>query len=491
MSREEERAPLVTYAQNFEDVMLWRALKNIGAGFYIDIGAQDPVIDSVSLAFYEQGWRGVHVEPVPAYAEALRRARPDETVLQAAVGRPGGIVRFFEIPGTGLSTEDPDMAETHRLSGFGVREVEVPCMPLAGILDRYADREVHWMKIDVEGAERDVLESWEPSAVRPWVVVVESTVPRTETDVHGAWEKILERLGYRFAYFDGLNRFYLSCRHEDLADHFRCGPNLFDPFTLSETGRSPFSGGLARSLEAERAETRRLGEEIQSIRVEVEELRASLAAKSEEVGKSQEEVQRLRRDLEGKEREISLVVGFAEDRARRLAETDRRLGEGQAEARRREQELEEGVRIAEDKVRHLVRDLEVVYASHSWRLTAPVRLVGDLLKGLPKPAGPGEAPPWVSGRWTRRVVASLVGILRAHPRLWTHLVRLAARRPGLTRRLHRLLQEPVPRANRSTSMSLKTGAIDWTDHPAAVRRAYVQLMQAVDEGGARRHADRP
>ena len=53
----------ISYAQNFEDVILWRALKHVENGFYIDIGAQDPVIDSVSRGFYEKGWRGLHVEP--------------------------------------------------------------------------------------------------------------------------------------------------------------------------------------------------------------------------------------------------------------------------------------------------------------------------------------------------------------------------------------------------------------------------------------------
>lgn len=46
----------VSYAQNFEDVMLWRALKNVPDGFYIDIGAQDPVKCSVSLGFHLRGW---------------------------------------------------------------------------------------------------------------------------------------------------------------------------------------------------------------------------------------------------------------------------------------------------------------------------------------------------------------------------------------------------------------------------------------------------
>ena len=53
----------VSYAQNFEDVMLWRALKHISNGFYIDVGAWSPDIDSVTRIFYEHGWRGVNVEP--------------------------------------------------------------------------------------------------------------------------------------------------------------------------------------------------------------------------------------------------------------------------------------------------------------------------------------------------------------------------------------------------------------------------------------------
>jgi hypothetical protein len=41
----------VSYAQNFEDVMLWRAFRDVEQGFYVDLGAQDPLVDSVSLAF--------------------------------------------------------------------------------------------------------------------------------------------------------------------------------------------------------------------------------------------------------------------------------------------------------------------------------------------------------------------------------------------------------------------------------------------------------
>jgi len=53
----------VSYAQNYEDVMLWRALKHIENGFYIDVGAAWPSEHSVTKLFYDEGWRGINIEP--------------------------------------------------------------------------------------------------------------------------------------------------------------------------------------------------------------------------------------------------------------------------------------------------------------------------------------------------------------------------------------------------------------------------------------------
>lgn len=47
--------PFISYAQNFEDVMLRRALRSVERGFYIDVGAADPVEMSVTKTFYDAG----------------------------------------------------------------------------------------------------------------------------------------------------------------------------------------------------------------------------------------------------------------------------------------------------------------------------------------------------------------------------------------------------------------------------------------------------
>lgn len=226
---------ITSYAQNFEDVMLWRALGRVENGFYIDVGAHDPVVDSVSKAFYEHGWRGVHVEPLPEYAAALRNDRPDERVVQAVLAQHTGTQTFYHIPKTGLSTGIAEIAHRHELAGWQVNQITVPATTLAALFDEIGPRDIHWLKIDVEGMEADVLAGWGTHAARPWVVVVEATEPNSQTKTWHLWENELLGRSYAFAYFDGLNRFYLSAQHSELTPLFTTPPNIFDGFRKFQT----------------------------------------------------------------------------------------------------------------------------------------------------------------------------------------------------------------------------------------------------------------
>jgi len=226
-------APFVSHAQNMEDVMLWRALGHVRAGCYVDIGAAHPDVASVSLAFYRQGWRGTHVEPLPLRAAELVRARPDEVVIEAAIGCGEGPITFFDIAeSNGISTGRASLAQQYEAEGLPVRLLEVAQRPLSAVLDACGEGPIHWLKIDVEGAEAEVIRSWLPSPVRPWVVLVESTRPRSQEPSFAEWEPMLLALGYRFAWFDGLNRFYVSEAQLSLLSAFNAPPNVFDGFVL-------------------------------------------------------------------------------------------------------------------------------------------------------------------------------------------------------------------------------------------------------------------
>lgn len=225
---------IVSYAQNFEDVMLWRALGAHGPGFWIDVGASDPTVHSVTRAFAEAGWRGINVEPREQEFALLGAARPSDINLRVALGAAPGRLTFYDCEDAGLSTLDAATAARHRAAGRRVTEREVEVITLAEVCRRHAPETIHFLKVDVEGAERAVLEGADFARFRPWIVLVEATVPLTQTDASAEWEPLLTGAGYRFAWFDGLNRFYIANeRWAALSPHFAVPPNVFDGFILA------------------------------------------------------------------------------------------------------------------------------------------------------------------------------------------------------------------------------------------------------------------
>lgn len=239
----------ISYAQNFEDVILWRALNTVRGGFYIDIGAQHPINDSVSLAFYKKNWRGVHVEPTQHYSSLLRKYRPDETVIQAAVSDACSILTLYEFSNTGLSTAKENIAVQHIANGYPVTETTVQVISLFDLLEKYKGNDIHWLKIDVEGLESSVIRSWGDSDVRPWVLCIESIEPGSGIAVHLEWECLLISKGYVFSYCDGLNRFYVSNEKPDLLKYFSRQINARDDFLVSKPLSILFRLGVDRGCE--------------------------------------------------------------------------------------------------------------------------------------------------------------------------------------------------------------------------------------------------
>ena len=226
----------VSYAQNFEDVMLWRALRHVEKGFYIDVGAWSPDLDSVTRAFSERGWRGINIEPNPVYFAQLLARRSGDLNLDVAVGDRSGTLAMSFIPNSGLSTANELIARDHAAAGRAMASQEVTVTTLSAIWDQHvgAAQPVHFLKVDVEGLEKAVLAGNDWTQHRPWIVVVEATLPKSQIESHGDWEELLLTARYEHVYADGLNRYYLAEEQAQLKPAFRNPPNVFDDFTTAE-----------------------------------------------------------------------------------------------------------------------------------------------------------------------------------------------------------------------------------------------------------------
>src|SRR5882757_5109014 len=88
---------MISYAQNFEDVMIARLFGDMHRGFYVDIGAAHPDFLSVTRHFYDRGWCGVNIEPTFCLYPLLCEARPRDINLQCAIGNGPGLATFYEV----------------------------------------------------------------------------------------------------------------------------------------------------------------------------------------------------------------------------------------------------------------------------------------------------------------------------------------------------------------------------------------------------------
>ncbi len=204
----------LSYAQNLEDYHLNLVLGDVVDGTYVDVGGGHPVADNVSFYFYLKGWRGLVVEPQEALAAAYAGVRPRDHVVSCLAGREDGVIDFHIVDGLhGLSSAVKANADSAQQYGAGYRTERRDVKRLSRLIDEAGLGRVDFLKIDVEGAEPDVLAGLDLTRHRPKVILVEAVNPNVADGDWAKWEPTLTAAGYRFTFFDNLNRFYVADEH--------------------------------------------------------------------------------------------------------------------------------------------------------------------------------------------------------------------------------------------------------------------------------------
>jgi hypothetical protein len=184
---------MISYARNREDVVLWRALQELGNGRYAEINADDGRDQSMTKVFADNGWDGLILVPDVGVAAARREERPNEVV---------------EVGGEALTAG----AATGERTGF-------------------AAGELHLLVVEAHGRAGSLGPADVPLRdLRPWVVVV-SGHPEEGSSAVDKWDAELVAAGYEPCLFDGVSRFYVAPARGELRPMLAYPACVRDEFT--------------------------------------------------------------------------------------------------------------------------------------------------------------------------------------------------------------------------------------------------------------------
>lgn len=353
-----------SWAQNNEDVLLWRVLKHVKCGFYIDVGANDPDEHSVTRAFYERGWHGINIEPLPQFHAVFETDRPRDINLSMAAGSADGELTLYDVPDVrGWASPDSTVAQAHQAAGYRIAELTVPVRRLDGICAEHVHGPIHFLKVDVEGFEGDVLRGMDFVRFRPWIVVVEATLPGSTECNHGEWEHLLLEQGYLFGHFDGLNRYYVAEEQKHLLPKLAVPVNVFDEYLSIHLVRAwERLEQAAQQLEQANTSAQLVEQRVQTLSAYQQHAIQEIAHLAQSLANSENRRIGIVLHCYQQEQEIAALQARLADTTARLADTDNRLANTHAR-------LETEFARANAAQAYIA----AVYASSSWRLTAPLR----------------------------------------------------------------------------------------------------------------------
>lgn len=177
--------PVVDGSQHQEDLRLEQLLPD-PVGLYVDVGSSWPRCCSNTIRFYDKGWHGLLIDPLPEVWGAILLERPEDYLCPIACSSVDGFAQLKVCRSMSSLREDWPTDSTEF--------IPVRTERLETILKRYTA--VEWdatelLSIDVEGAEKDVLEGVPWGWFRPTVVIVEFADP-SGIDISAPWRPILD-----------------------------------------------------------------------------------------------------------------------------------------------------------------------------------------------------------------------------------------------------------------------------------------------------------
>lgn len=182
LSPEEWRAAHISFAQYGEDLLLLRLweieTQNMkSTGFYVDIGAYDPIEYSNTNLLHKRGWHGINVDINPRSIARFHLLRPkDLNILCGVAAEPGEMTMcHYTQPATNRLVNPADADRRNLLGEQPINTEPIEVLPLRDLLARHipAGESVDLLDIDCEGMDLEVIRSNDWTKYRPLLLAIE------------------------------------------------------------------------------------------------------------------------------------------------------------------------------------------------------------------------------------------------------------------------------------------------------------------------------
>ena len=170
-----QRWGTVSYGQYGEDLMVLKTMWPSRRGFYVDVGAYDPIEGSNTYKLYKMGWRGITIEPNPGASWKFNLLRGRDRHLTVGVAPQPTTLQYHKFRIGMLNTMDGERAKSLADSGYETAGVlEVRCDRLDTLLDENAPgKHIDLLSVDCEGDDLGILATLDFVRWRPTVVLME------------------------------------------------------------------------------------------------------------------------------------------------------------------------------------------------------------------------------------------------------------------------------------------------------------------------------
>ena len=183
-------------------------LSDIKSGFYVDVGANNPIIQSNTLFFYKKGWCGINIDALPGSMEKFNRFRPRDINLEIPISDKENKLKYYMFSPSFFNSFQKESFALHKDKFIKVKELQTK--KLSWVLDTYLNREIDFLTIDVEGMELEVLKSNNWKKYRPKVILFELFASEIESVKANQTSSFLKDKGYSFYCFSKTNVFFIE-----------------------------------------------------------------------------------------------------------------------------------------------------------------------------------------------------------------------------------------------------------------------------------------